>query len=175
LFVILGGTVTILTERAPLPLVVHIGIQGAAGFLIPIVLVLCGLLLWFNPRQRMFYGIVAILLALGSWITSNLGGFFIGMVLGLVGGSLAFAWEPRESPSAPRPVIPSPPKLPSSGISLILRSPEPELEAGSPRETRPEHGSEPERLGEDTEPLKPRDRISGAVADRPRVFAPAAD
>ncbi len=65
LFVILGGTVTILTERAPLPLIVHIGIQGAAGYLLPIVLVLCGLLLWFNPAQRTFYGILAVLLALG--------------------------------------------------------------------------------------------------------------
>jgi hypothetical protein len=155
LLVILGGTVTILTERAPLPLVVHIGIQSAAGLLVPIILVLCGLLLWFNAAQRMFYGIVAILLALGTFVTSNLGGFFIGMILGLVGGSLAFAWEPRDGPPAPRTVkrSPSPPRpvkrppsppprlvkrpppqLPPSGITLILGGSEAEPEADSPGE-----------------------------------------
>ena len=56
------------------------------------MLLLCGVLLWFNPAQRTFYSLLSILLALGSWITSNLGGFFIGMILGIVGGALAFAW-----------------------------------------------------------------------------------
>jgi len=147
--------VTILTERAPLPLVVHIGIQSTFGLLVPIILVLCGLLLWFNAAQRMFYGIVAILLALGTFITSNLGGFFIGMILGLVGGSLAFAWDPsdgppapptvKRSPSPPRPVKRPPrppprvvkrppPQLPPSGITLILGGSETEPEADSPGE-----------------------------------------
>jgi Family of unknown function (DUF6114) len=150
LFVILGGTVTILTERSPLPLVIHLGIQGAAGYLLPIVLVLCGLLLWFNPAQRTFYGILAVLLALGTWITSNLGGFLVGMLLGLVGGSLAVAWEPRESPPAPRPVKSPPPQLPpqlpSSGLTLILRS--------SDTESDPEPDDDPP--GETTLPLKPQ-------------------
>lgn len=149
LFVILGGALTILTERAPLPLVVHIGIQGVAGYLVPIVIVLCGILLWFNPAQRTFYSILAILLALGSWITSNLGGFFIGMMLGLVGGSLAFAWEPRESRSHPRPVTRSPPELPYPGLSLIRGSPETEPETDPTLELKPEQASEPGRLRED--------------------------
>jgi Family of unknown function (DUF6114) len=154
LFVIAGGTVTILTERAPLPLVVHIGIQGAAGYLLPIVLVLCGLLLWFNPAQRTFYGILSVLLALGTWITSNLGGFFIGMVLGLVGGSLAFAWEPRESPPPLRPVKSPPPQLPPqlppAGLSLILRGSDDEPEDDGPEDDEPEADSP----GETTLPLR---------------------
>ena len=68
------------------------GSRGCAGYLIPVMLLLCGALLWFNPAQRAFYSLLAIVLALGSWITSNLGGFFIGMLLALVGGALAFAW-----------------------------------------------------------------------------------
>ena len=166
LFVILGGTVTILTERAPLPLVVHIGIQGAAGYLVPIVLVLCGLLVWFNPAQRIFYAILAILLALGSWITSNLGGFFIGMILGLVGGSLAFAWEPRESPPVTRPVTSPPPQLPSPGLSLILRSPEAEPETESPGETTLPLRSELDRPGQDEN--RPSHRTESAAQFRPQ-------
>ncbi len=88
-----GGAGEILaSEHGPLQLVIHIGIQGLAGYLIPVMLLLCGILLWFSPAQRAFYSLLAIVLALGSWVTSNLGGFFIGMLLGLVGGALAFAW-----------------------------------------------------------------------------------
>lgn len=97
-----------LTEHGPLSLVIHIGIQGLAGYLIPVMLLLCGILLWFSPGQRPFYSLLTIVLSLGSWLTSNLGGFFLGMLLGLVGGTLAFAWtpdsdgEPPELAEAPR-------------------------------------------------------------------------
>ncbi len=96
LLVTLGGVEILLSERAPLPLVIHIGLQGLAGYLVPLMLVLCGLLLLFNPVQRTFYALLAVLLSLAAWVTSNLGGFFIGMLLGLIGGALAFAWVQRE-------------------------------------------------------------------------------
>jgi Family of unknown function (DUF6114) len=95
LLVVLAGAEILLSEKAPLPLIIHIGLQGLAGYLIPAVMVLCGVLLLFHPIQRTFYSVLAVLLALGSWITSNLGGFFVGMVIGLIGGSLAFAWQQR--------------------------------------------------------------------------------
>ncbi len=94
LLVLLGGVEILASERAPLPLMIHIGLQGLAGYLVPIVLVLCGVLLLFHSVQRLFYSLLAIVLALGSWITSNLGGFVLGMLLALVGGALAFAWQP---------------------------------------------------------------------------------
>lgn len=97
-FVLLGGALILLSEKAPVSIVVHIGLQGLAGYLIPAIMLLCGLLLLVNPVQRTFYSLLAILLALGSWITSNFGGFFVGMLLGLIGGSLAFAWEQRDGP-----------------------------------------------------------------------------
>jgi hypothetical protein len=90
-----------LTEHGPLSVVIHIGIQGLAGYLIPFMLLLCGILLWFSPGQRPFYSLLAIVLSLGSWLTSNLGGFFLGMLLGLVGGVLAFAWTPDSDDEQP--------------------------------------------------------------------------
>jgi hypothetical protein len=92
LFVVLGAGEILLSEQASFPLAIHIGLHGLASYLIPLLLLLCGLLLWFHPLLRTFYSVLAVLLALGSWITSNLGGFFVGMLLGLFGGSLAFAW-----------------------------------------------------------------------------------
>ena len=134
LFVTAGAAVILVSERAPLPLIVHIGIQGVAGYLVPAVLLLCGLLLWFHPAQRTFYSILAIALALGSWITSNLGGFFIGLLLGVLGGALGVAWEQRASPPAStRPAPPPPPPLPplpSAGLSIILGPPDPDPAPG---------------------------------------------
>jgi hypothetical protein len=94
LFVVLGGGEILFSEKAPLKVIVHFGLTGLAGYLIPSVMVLCGVLLLFNPQQRLFYAILSVLLALASWPTSNLGGFFLGMLFGLLGGSLAFAWAP---------------------------------------------------------------------------------
>jgi hypothetical protein len=94
LLVILAGLEILLTVRTPLRVLIHVGPQGLAGYLVPTVMVLCGLLLWFTPAQRLFYSVVAVLMALTSWVTSNLGGFLVGLLLGLVGGSLAFAWAP---------------------------------------------------------------------------------
>ena len=73
--------------------------QGLAGYLVPVLLLLCGVLLLFSPGQRLFYSLVAAFLTLASWLTSNLGGFFIGLLLGLVGSALAFAWAPPASPA----------------------------------------------------------------------------
>src|SRR6058998_2948382 len=75
LLITLAGAEIFATVKAPLPVVLHVGLQGLAAYLVPIIIVLCGLLLWFNPDQRMFYSVLAVLLSLASWITSNLGGF----------------------------------------------------------------------------------------------------
>jgi hypothetical protein len=83
----------------PLPmhsmgLILHIGTGGVLGILIGAILIACAFLLWFNPAQRVFYSIVAVLLAIAALIASNLGGFLIGTLLGVVGGSMGFAWTP---------------------------------------------------------------------------------
>ncbi|MFF7990919.1 DUF6114 domain-containing protein [Kitasatospora xanthocidica] len=96
LLVLLGGAEILFTLRAPLPVVLHIGVQGLAGYLVPAVMVLCGLLILFNPAQRLFYSVLAVLASLASWITSNLGGFLIGMLLGVVGSCLTFGWLPDQ-------------------------------------------------------------------------------
>jgi hypothetical protein len=93
LLVLLGGGEIIFTYHAPLALVMHFGLYGLAGYLVPGMLVLLGLLIVFDPQHRTFYSLLAVLAALGTWLTSNLGGFILGMLLGLIGGSLAFGWQ----------------------------------------------------------------------------------
>ncbi|MCX5119871.1 DUF6114 domain-containing protein [Micromonospora sp. NBC_00362] len=80
----------------------HSGATGLLSLLIPIILVTCGLLLWITPAQRLFYSVVAAVTAVYSLIGLNLGGFFVGLLLGIVGSALAFAWTPIH-PTPPTP------------------------------------------------------------------------
>ncbi|MFF9622980.1 DUF6114 domain-containing protein [Streptomyces griseosporeus] len=98
LLLALGGGEILLTEKASLKVVLHIGMQGLAGYLLPALMVLLGLLILVNPAQRLFYSLTGILLSLGTWLTSNLGGFFIGLLLGATGSCLTFGWLPDQEP-----------------------------------------------------------------------------
>ncbi|MFJ9949733.1 DUF6114 domain-containing protein [Kitasatospora sp. NPDC091207] len=98
MLVLLGGAEILFTLKAPLPVILHIGMQGLAGYLVPVVMVICGVLILFNPAQRLFYSVLGVLASLASWLTSNLGGFLIGMMLGVVGACLAFGWLPDQPP-----------------------------------------------------------------------------
>jgi hypothetical protein len=85
-------------------LVIYIGIGGVFGVLIGALMIACGVFICVNPQHRTFYGIAGILLGILSFPASNLGGFFIGMLLAIVGGGIAFAWTPL--PAEPdRPVV----------------------------------------------------------------------
>jgi Family of unknown function (DUF6114) len=97
LLIILAGLEIFATERAPMRVMLHVGLQGVAGYAIPVVLVLLGVLLWVNPAQRLFYSLVAAVLVLASWLTSNLGGFLLGLLLGVIGAALAFGWVPHKT------------------------------------------------------------------------------
>ncbi len=186
LLVVLAGAEMLLSERAPVPVVIHVGMQGLAGYLVPTVLLLCGLLILFSPAQRTFYSVLAVLLSLGSWVTSNLGGFFVGMALGVVGGSLAFAWT-RLSDSVPAPQLQPAPRreqlaprrdLPA-GIDLLLSDPEEDaLPAEEPaaRQRSPDEDTKPIR---DKPPLRDKPPVRADVpgADEPpiRIDVPSAD
>jgi hypothetical protein len=87
-------------------LVIYIGIGGVFGVLIGGLLIVSGLALWVNPAHRTFYSIAGLLLGLVSFPASNLGGFFLGMLLAIIGGALGFAWTPL--PAAGTTVQPSP-------------------------------------------------------------------
>ncbi|MEV6419478.1 DUF6114 domain-containing protein [Streptomyces sp. NPDC051662] len=95
---LLGGVEILLTEQASISVVLQAGAGGIAAYLLPLVMVVCGLLVLLNPGQRLFYSVIGVLVTLGTWITSNLGGFFVGLLLGVIGSSLAFGWLPDQEP-----------------------------------------------------------------------------
>jgi hypothetical protein len=97
LFTVLAGAEILSTTKVSLAgLTLQMGPTGFLSWLIPTILVTCGLLMWFTPAQRIFYAVVAAVTAVYSLIGVNLGGFFIGMLLGMVGSALGFAWIPTK-------------------------------------------------------------------------------
>jgi hypothetical protein len=71
------------------------GLPGISSLFIAVFLVIFGVTVWFFPTYRVFSGIAAIMLALLSLVATNLGGFFVGFLLGMLGGAFAVAWTPR--------------------------------------------------------------------------------
>lgn len=82
---LLGGSFAFYTTvgvRSITPLLLAGGMAAAAG----IALVL--------PAQRHFPAIIATMLSIASLPLANLGGWLVGMVLGIAGAGLVFAWTP---------------------------------------------------------------------------------
>lgn len=76
---------------------VQLGIEGLQATIIPILLVLLGVLVIAMPAHRIFYGVIALAVAVYSLVGVNLGGFFLGMLLASVGGVLTVAWMPTKT------------------------------------------------------------------------------
>ncbi|GGM35740.1 hypothetical protein GCM10012275_03750 [Longimycelium tulufanense] len=106
LFLVLSGIVVI----APAYLTLRIGnlllsistIAGASSLLIGVLLIVCGLSVWIRPQFRIFAGVAGVVLALVSVVTANLGGFLLGLLLGLLGSALAVSWIDTPKPATPR-------------------------------------------------------------------------
>lgn len=105
-----GGLVTVAAGAeiaaiplAPVKVMLHQGVTGVVSVLLGAVMVLMGLSAWFAPQYRSLAGIVAAMVAATALVLSNLGGFLIGTVAGVIGGGLVFGWQPDTPPPPPSP------------------------------------------------------------------------
>jgi hypothetical protein len=74
---------------------IQLGIEGMQSTLLPVALVLLGALVLAQPQFRVFYGVITLAISVYSLLGVNLGGFGVGMILGVVGGILTVSWMPR--------------------------------------------------------------------------------
>ncbi|WP_458209117.1 DUF6114 domain-containing protein [Haladaptatus sp. NG-SE-30] len=63
-----------------------------AGLVFAVFVTLCGIFALLRPEFAEFFGAAGILLSIAS-IIGALGGFGIGMMLGVLGGAMCVAWE----------------------------------------------------------------------------------
>ncbi|MGK5632526.1 DUF6114 domain-containing protein, partial [Streptomyces sp. URMC 123] len=137
---LLGGAELLVVPLAPWTVLLGLGLGGVAAIGIGTALIAAGLFLWFLPHTRHYVGIHAVILSVLSFAATNLGGFLVGMLLGIAGGAMGFAWTPKEPAPGPEPEA----------------HPEPEPEGVS--------GPRPRDAGQDT----PRSRPGPGEAERTR-------
>ncbi|MCE5291459.1 MAG: DUF6114 domain-containing protein [Nocardiaceae bacterium] len=94
-WMLLGGVMILRVGAVSLDAAVSGGITSFGGWLTGGGLIVCGLLVWADENHKAVAGIIGLLLAIASLVVSNLGGFFIGMLLGIIGGSMSVAWGPK--------------------------------------------------------------------------------
>lgn len=73
---------------------------GAGSLIIGLLMMVLGISAWFQPLVRVFCGVGVTILALISIPVSNLGGFLMGLILGLVAGGLLCSWAPLKEQQA---------------------------------------------------------------------------
>ncbi|MFD7920555.1 DUF6114 domain-containing protein [Streptomyces sp. NPDC059740] len=115
LLALVAGAEILLIPLAPLDVMIHQGVAGIPSVLMGIVMVVMALAAWFAPLYRTLAGILTTLVAVAALPLSNLGGFLVGTVLGIAGGGMIFAWQPRPAPEAAADPAPPPGTTPHPG------------------------------------------------------------
>lgn len=108
LLAVLAGAEICVLPLAPLKVMLQQGIAGIPSVLMGVVMIVLGLTAWFSPAQRGLAGVLTTLIATAALVMSNLGGFLIGTLLGILGGGLMFAWQPNATARRPEPHSPTP-------------------------------------------------------------------
>lgn len=87
---ILGGIISSNTQGG-------IGaIFGIIGIIWGILLIVSALLMYRRPEQHVLWGSLVIIFSIVS-IFGAIGGIFIGLILGIIGGALGIIWSPNKT------------------------------------------------------------------------------
>ncbi|WP_436755147.1 DUF6114 domain-containing protein [Streptomyces sp. URMC 124] len=124
MLLLLGGAELMAVPLAPWSVALSLGVGAIAAFAIGAALMAAGLFLWFLPHARHYVSVHAVILSVASFAASNLGGFLVGMLLGIAGGAMGFAWTPAAPEGSagfanrapgPVPADPAPDPAPGPG------------------------------------------------------------
>ena len=79
-----------------------------------IIVLTAGILLYALPKYHVVWGVLGVIFSLFSIL--SLGGLFVGMILGIIGGAMGIAWKPAPPQIPTPPVPPTPAPQPPSVI-----------------------------------------------------------
>jgi hypothetical protein len=69
------------------------GRLGIAGIFFGVAVIFSAMMLYNNPPQHSKWGLIILIFSALSILGSTMGGFGIGLILGLIGGVLALTWK----------------------------------------------------------------------------------
>ena len=69
---------------------------AAVGLIAGIVVLVGAVMIYARPNNSSTWGLLVLVFSIPSFF--GMGGFFIGAILGIVGGVLAMVWKPRATP-----------------------------------------------------------------------------
>lgn len=103
----LGGYAVVRFSYSPISVMVGGGWNSSAGFILGGSMILFGAVAWFAPHYSRLVGVMGVLFALAAFIGSNLGGFLIGSLLGILGGSMIWGWgeKPQRDAAEAEPAV----------------------------------------------------------------------
>ncbi|UQA97203.1 DUF6114 domain-containing protein [Streptomyces halobius] len=125
LLLLLGGAELLLVPLSPLTVLVSLGIGGLAALGIGLALMVAGLFLWYAPAAHHYVSVNALILSVLSFAATNLGGFLVGMGLGIAGSAMGFGWTApeRDSGGAPPSAGAAPARTATRGKALAVGLP----------------------------------------------------
>ena len=71
----------------------YTGMFGLAGVLFGVAVIVGAVMLYNNPIQNSKWGLVILIFSVLSIFGNAMGGFGIGLILGIIGGILALTWR----------------------------------------------------------------------------------
>jgi Family of unknown function (DUF6114) len=92
LWLALGGVVVIKLNSYPMGVAMTGGFNRSAGYILGGAMVLFALVALASPLYARLVGVLGVLAAMAAFIGSNFGGFVVGSVLGILGGSMIWGW-----------------------------------------------------------------------------------
>jgi hypothetical protein len=72
------------------------GFLGVLGLIFGLIVIISALMLNSKPEQHSTWGILIIIFSVLSIFGSAMGGFGVGLILGLIGGILGVTWKPPQ-------------------------------------------------------------------------------
>ncbi|MEI4272354.1 DUF6114 domain-containing protein [Klenkia sp. LSe6-5] len=94
LILALGGWFVLRPAVGSFSLLLGLGVGGAQVYILGGGMIAAALVALVKPDQRFFPAIMAMIFSVASLPLANLGGWLLGMVLGIVGSGMVFAWTP---------------------------------------------------------------------------------
>ncbi|WP_206051046.1 DUF6114 domain-containing protein [Nocardioides speluncae] len=102
LWLALGGYAVLHFASTSIGIAIAGGWSGSAGYILGGGMILFAVVAVATPQYSALCGLIGVLLALAAFIAANLGGFLVGSVLGIFGGSMIWGWgekKPRNEQS----------------------------------------------------------------------------